>query len=131
MNKIQKSEVWVRICECFIFLSIPDNLASVCNKLVPNPPPAIIIECNGVQCPCPAQPYSCPEDSVLMERRVDNCCVLYECVCPNISCPLLMESGEAVQPIPNYRGNQFPGRCCPEYRFGGESSFPLYSETSC
>lgn len=30
-----------------------------------------------------------------------------------------MESGEGVQPVPNYRGNQFPGRCCPEYSFQG------------
>ncbi len=96
-----------------------DNISSICFKLIPNAPNEVIIACNGVSCECPPQPYSCPEDSILVENRVDDCCVTYECTCPNISCPLIMEGGQMVQPIPNYRGNQFPGRCCPDYRFEG------------
>ena len=30
-----------------------------------------------------------------------------------------MECGQGVQPIPDYRGNGFPGRCCPDYSFEG------------
>ena len=32
-----------------------------------------------------------------------------------------MECGQGVQPIPDYRGNGFPGRCCPDYSFEGEA----------
>ncbi len=97
-----------------------DNVSTVCNKLVALSA-TVVLECNGVQCDCPPQPYNCPTDAILVENRIDNCCVTYECVCPSISCPLLMESGQGVQPVPNYRGNQFPGRCCPDYSFEGEN----------
>ena len=75
--------------------------------------------CNDRTCPCELPPYPCPEDSILVENRVDACCVNYECVCPNTSCPFFMECGQGVQPVPNYRGNGFPGRCCPEYNYEG------------
>lgn len=78
--------------------------------------------CDGAICPCNLPPYECPEDSILVEIRDNPCCVSYECVCPSISCPLLMECGRGVQPVPNYRGNRFPGRCCPEYNYEGIQS---------
>ena len=70
-------------------------------------------------CDCPTQPYPCPPDSVFIETRHSECCVTFECRCPQSSCPLLMEGGLGVQPVPQYRGNRFPGRCCPEYTFEG------------
>lgn len=69
----------------------------------------------GLTCDCPPQPYSCPADSKLIEIRVDDCCVKYECVCQK--CPLSMQCGIEVIPIPEVRGNQFPGSCCPDYTF--------------
>lgn len=112
------------IAYLILLLFFPDEVATVCKQLIPNSPnpAAVIIACNEVQCDCPVQPYNCPEDAILVENRVDDCCVTYECTCPNISCPLLMESGLGVQPVPNYRGNKFPGRCCPDYSFEGEES---------
>ena len=82
----------------------------------------VIIDCSSAQCDCPTPPYQCPPDSIIISTRVDFCCVSYECVCPNISCPLLMECGQGVQPIPDYRGNGFPGRCCPDYSFEGDNA---------
>ena len=76
-------------------------------------------DCGSVSCDCPSLPYACPEDSVLVEVRQSDCCVTLECTCPNITCPHLMECGQGVQPIPTYRGNSFPGRCCPNYNFAG------------
>lgn len=93
-----------------------DQTGSVCNKRV-NDTPNVIIKCNGVSCDCPQQPFACPADSILKEIRVDDCCVQYECVCPNISCPLLMECGRGVQPHPSERGHGSPGYCCPAYDF--------------
>ena len=85
--------------------------------------PSLVSFCSGVVCDCPAPPYQCPPDSIIVSTRLSPCCVSYECVCPEISCPLLMECGQGVQPLPNYRGNRFPGRCCPDYSFEGENVF--------
>ena len=113
--------VFVTTSSQYVAVVSTDAVATVCEKLVPNPTPQVIIECNSApECSCPPQPHACPADSILREVRVDNCCVTYECVCPNISCPLIMESGQGVQPVPNYRGNQFPGRCCPDYSYEGK-----------
>ena len=76
-------------------------------------------ECRTVLCDCPELPFNCPDDSIIVEVRHSNCCVSYECVCPNISCPLFMECDKGVQPIPDNRGNNFPGSCCPGYEFHG------------
>ena len=78
--------------------------------------------CDGMVCNCPNQPYDCPDDSVFIETRVGLCCVEYSCQCPDISCPLLMESVKEVMPHPYYRGGDYPGRCCPEYTFEGTHS---------
>ena len=75
--------------------------------------------CNSVSCDCPTQHYDCPVDSIFTETRVSDCCVTYSCVCPNISCPVLMSCGHGVQPLPEYRGGLYPGRCCPDYQFEG------------
>ena len=80
-------------------------------------------------CECPSQPYPCPPDSVFVETRSSECCVTFECLCPDISCPLLMEGDLGVQPVPEYRGNRFPGRCCPLYSFEGIPVSRLYSVT--
>lgn len=71
-------------------------------------------------CDCPKDPFQCPQDSVFIENRNSPCCVQYSCVCPNISCPLFINCGHGVQPIPNYNGGFYPGRCCPEYSFHGK-----------
>lgn len=75
--------------------------------------------CDGVVCDCPSQPYECPDDSVFIETRIDNCCVKYACTCPDISCPLLMDASKEVMPQPEYRGGRYPGRCCPLYTIEG------------
>lgn len=80
----------------------------------------VITACGSVTCDCPEQQIFCPPDSVLVESRISDCCVQYECRCPNISCPLLMERGTGVQPVPVFRGNKFPGRCCPLYDYQGK-----------
>jgi hypothetical protein len=77
------------------------------------------LESGDTMCDCPKQPYSCPQDSIFVETRHSECCVTFECRCPESLCPLLMEGDLGVQPVPKYRGNQFPGRCCPEYDFEG------------
>ena len=89
------------------------------------PPTIGLVDCSDATCDCPTPPYQCPPDSIIVSTRTDPCCVSYECVCPNISCPLLMECGQGVQPIPDYRGNGFPGRCCPDYSFEGESNVAI------
>ena len=30
-----------------------------------------------------------------------------------------MTCGHGVQPLPEYRGGLYPGRCCPDYQFEG------------
>ncbi len=77
-------------------------------------------DCAATTCDCPPGQFECPEDSIIIETRVDGCCLSYECVCPNISCPYLLEGGTGLQPVPQYRGNRFPGRCCPAYDYLGE-----------
>ena len=89
------------------------------------PPTIGLVDCSDAICDCPTPPYQCPPDSIIVSTRTDPCCVSYECVCPNISCPLLMECGQGVQPIPDYRGNGFPGRCCPDYSFEGENNVAI------
>ena len=42
-----------------------------------------------------------------------------------------MECGQGVQPVPNYRGNRFPGRCCPEYSYNGKLVSHLFMITAC
>ena len=106
-------------CCCFVICSFADNTESICRNRVAGGD-ALVLACSTVECECPNQPYPCPEDSVLVQDRVNDCCVTYRCVCPNISCPLFMECGQGVQPVPKYRGNQFPDRCCPEYEYIGE-----------
>jgi hypothetical protein len=88
--------------------------SSVCKKLVH---PSVTDFCRSTVCDCPEEHFICPEDSIYIETRVNQCCVTYTCMCPNISCPLLMECGHGVQPIPDYRGGSYPGRCCPQYSF--------------
>ena len=97
------------------FSSFAANFSNICSR----PQPNVIVDCSNTLCDCPTPPYQCPPDSIIVETRTNFCCVSYECVCPNISCPLLMECGQGVQPIPDYRGNGFPGRCCPDYSFEG------------
>ena len=76
--------------------------------------------CNGV-CDCPKDAFECPQDSIYIEYRTSPCCVTYSCTCPNISCPLLMNCGNGVQPIPTFRGGSYTGRCCPDYSFQGQT----------
>ena len=79
-----------------------------------------LVTCGGVTCDCPEPPFACPEDSILVEVRTSPCCVRYDCVCPQASCPVLMECGVAVQPVPSKRGHGYPGYCCPDYNFDGK-----------
>ena len=94
-----------------------DATASICNmadgttRLQP--------QCDLLTCDCPFSQYDCPEDSIIIETRIDGCCLRFDCVCPSISCPFLMEGGLGVQPVARYRGNQFPGRCCPSDDYVG------------
>ncbi len=103
----------------FLFIYTANDVPSICEDAdIPNgvfPP-----DCVTTSCDCPPSQFECPEDSILIRTRVDGCCVSYECVCPNISCPYLMEGGTGLQPMPQYRGNRFPGRCCPSYNYLGE-----------
>ena len=105
---------------CFISITTADSSDICLNQF---PPTIGLVDCSSATCDCPTPPYPCPPDSIIVSTRLDPCCVSYECVCPSISCPLLMECGQGVQPIPNYRGNGFPGRCCPDYGFEGEAEY--------
>ena len=100
-----------------LFFSHAADSSDICFNQSPATIP--FMDCSDTVCDCPTPPYQCPPDSIIVSTRISACCVLYECVCPNISCPLLMECGQGVQPIPDYRGNGFPGRCCPDYNFEG------------
>ena len=75
--------------------------------------------CDNVACDCPSPAYECPDDSIFIETRNDECCVTYTCQCPDISCPLLMDSSKKVMPQPDHRGGKYSGRCCPSYTFSG------------
>ena len=100
---------------CYYPLSFIAADSSLCKKAQPGAEPF----CGSVECSCPTEHYTCPQDSVFIETRTTPCCVTYSCQCPNISCPYLMECGHGVQPIPNYYGGRYPGRCCTEYSFEG------------
>ena len=80
---------------------------------------AVFVLCSTVTCDCPPQPFPCPRDSILVERRLSSCCVQYECVCPHAACPVLAECDSGVQPVPMQRGHGYPGYCCPQYQFEG------------
>eukprot|EP00731_Ephydatia_muelleri_P017870 Em0010g968a len=79
-------------------------------------------QCSPQTCPCPALPYTCPSDSILVEVRQSNCCVTFQCSCPNSSCPLLADGNQGVYPVAVARGNRFPGTCCPNYTYTGGSA---------
>ena len=40
-----------------------------------------------------------------------------------------MESGTGSLPLPLYRGNKFPGRCCPNFDYRGTNNSMLVANT--
>ena len=127
------------ICMLGSFSTLKFSIINSCHSIPPPPPPRTRTadiagicdspdipngvfpqDCATTTCACPLSQFVCPQDSVITVTRVDGCCLSYECVCPDISCPYLMERGTGLQPVPQYRGNLFPGRCCPSYDYLGE-----------
>jgi hypothetical protein len=99
--------------------------SSVCNRPVNS---SVLFTCFGVDCPCPGEQATCPADSVYALRRISDCCVEWECVCPSGSCPNGMSCGQGVQPSPFKRGHGSPGWCCPNFDYEDEDECLLNTD---
>ena len=107
------------MCDTYVHTLVHTHTDTHTHSPTPFIPSAVVVPCSTMSCNCPAQPFPCPRDSVLVERRISSCCVQYECVCPHAACPVLAECDSGVQPVPMQRGHGYPGFCCPQYRFEG------------
>ena len=120
MVKVIINNMYIHVCTCTLIYFLVSlhavNTSYSCYK----PLSGFTAQCSSLMCSCPTLPYTCPQDSILLEVRQSNCCVTFQCSCPNDSCPLLADGNQGVYPIAVASGNRFPGTCCPNYTYLGE-----------